>query len=285
MIINDFNYTPRPVFQSYTAYNSNLNKLNYNFLLSDKSPQYYLWNFNTIDNRFPMQADSLLLSNLKYFYNLKQDTNLGLLLKKKDDFAEQTFHQLTNSYEVDYKLFDKHFIKYSGKYPVLLKLYLDSNILGKIYSLSYKPMQINILITDSNDNIHVKRIIPSVSNDGFLIHPFIKNNNDIKHYFNRNAEPIIKDFTITTSENFGRYLFNKFKLKFYEIRNFPLTEISPYSYLIDNNIFNILPSNIQSSFSEELFYDSNDSNLLVHAPSKIMFNVNPHIKRITGFLV
>lgn len=60
-IANRFNYTPRPVFQSYSAYTRGLQELNERFYLSDAGPRFTLVALEPIDGRFPTLADAACL--------------------------------------------------------------------------------------------------------------------------------------------------------------------------------------------------------------------------------
>ena len=57
-LLNNLNYTPRPVFQGYTAYTPNLINLNTAFYSSPKAPAYVLYKNQTIDDRFPTLDDA-----------------------------------------------------------------------------------------------------------------------------------------------------------------------------------------------------------------------------------
>lgn len=54
LLENRLNYVPRPVFQSYTAYTAYLENLNFNFYTSQKAPKFIFYEFDAIDNRYPL---------------------------------------------------------------------------------------------------------------------------------------------------------------------------------------------------------------------------------------
>jgi hypothetical protein len=63
-LASGLNYTPRPVFQSFSAYSAPLMRLNEEFYFSPKAPRYVLLQLSPIDNRFPPLEDSQLLRDL-----------------------------------------------------------------------------------------------------------------------------------------------------------------------------------------------------------------------------
>src|SRR5437867_11889722 len=67
-IFNHLNYRPRPVFQSYMAYNLPLMRLNEQFYLSPEAPDYVLFRLAPIDHKFPPLEDAWTLRCLLINY-------------------------------------------------------------------------------------------------------------------------------------------------------------------------------------------------------------------------
>ncbi|MFM8415034.1 MAG: hypothetical protein ACKOCX_09930 [Planctomycetota bacterium] len=70
-IANGFAYTPRPVFQSYSAYSRWLDERNERFYLGDQGPRYSLLALEPIDGRFPPLEDALCLRAILKNYRLR----------------------------------------------------------------------------------------------------------------------------------------------------------------------------------------------------------------------
>ncbi len=70
VLANDFNYYPRPAFQSYVAATTPLMRLNEASYRSPAAPEYVFFRLDPIDHRFPPLEDALVLRNLlaKYAY-------------------------------------------------------------------------------------------------------------------------------------------------------------------------------------------------------------------------
>ena len=58
LILRGFDYHPRPVFQSYMAWSSDLETLNLQHLAGNAAPDRLLIDIGTIDERFPLQDDA-----------------------------------------------------------------------------------------------------------------------------------------------------------------------------------------------------------------------------------
>jgi hypothetical protein len=73
-IYNKFNYRPRPVFQSYSAYTPTLARLNLDYYNSDRAPDFVLLNLKSLDERLPIMDDSAVfyLVTHRYTYVLSE---------------------------------------------------------------------------------------------------------------------------------------------------------------------------------------------------------------------
>src|SRR6202012_5371874 len=79
---DEFNYAPRPVIQSYSAYIARTMELNENYYLSSKAPDYVLFYLQPIDGRFPAMEDAYTLRDYLVNYHLVDTESNFLLLQK-----------------------------------------------------------------------------------------------------------------------------------------------------------------------------------------------------------
>ncbi|QYJ69058.1 hypothetical protein [Flavobacterium litorale] len=88
---NALNYVPRPVMQSYAAYTPYLENLNYEYYNSNKAPQFVLYDYESIDYRYPLFDESkmnlLLLKRYKLVASFESYDRHMLLLEKKENAA------------------------------------------------------------------------------------------------------------------------------------------------------------------------------------------------------
>lgn len=86
---NGLNYLPRPVMQSYTAYTAYLQELNYNHYTSGNAPQFVLYDYSSIDARYPLFDEPRLQLVFQYNYQIAATfTHMGrevLLLEKRSN--------------------------------------------------------------------------------------------------------------------------------------------------------------------------------------------------------
>jgi len=82
LLANDLNYRPRPVFQSYSAYSDRLSRLNEEFFLSNRAPDWIIMRLENIDGRYPNTDDARALVRILQLYRPVYKENQFLLLAR-----------------------------------------------------------------------------------------------------------------------------------------------------------------------------------------------------------
>lgn len=82
-IVNELAYTPRPVFQSYSAYGRELEELNEWFYLGAAGPRFALLALEPIDGRFPPLEDAACLRAILQNYRLVGREGPFLVVERK----------------------------------------------------------------------------------------------------------------------------------------------------------------------------------------------------------
>ncbi len=83
LLFNDWNYRPRPVFQSFFACNEQLMNWNEEFYLSAEAPEFVLFSLIGVDRKFPALDDARALRTLLCNYEPVTTEKEFLLLKAK----------------------------------------------------------------------------------------------------------------------------------------------------------------------------------------------------------
>jgi hypothetical protein len=98
LIENKLNYLPRPIIQSYSAYTPYLEKLNFEHYNSPKAPEFVIYDYASIDDRYPLFDESrvnvVLAKNYELAELFEYDGRKLLLLQKKKDFKKVTFTKI-----------------------------------------------------------------------------------------------------------------------------------------------------------------------------------------------
>ncbi len=174
-------YRGRPVFQSYTAITGPLAKLNEQFLNSSRAPQWILCSLRSmgLDGHFPPSEDSLGLWSVLRNYDLAGEEKEILLLQKVRDAApdpcqasvltEGISHigeALTVPHVEDGCLWFQATVKFSPW--------------GKVRSSIYQQPILWMHLQTAEGVTEKYRFLPYVAESGFLIHPFLRDNNDVR---------------------------------------------------------------------------------------------------------
>ncbi len=136
MLENGLNYQPRPVCQAYAAYTPYLQKRNADFYASDKAPQFVLYDYASIDNRYPLfdepEVTLTLVRNYKVVDSFSYHTRPMLLLERKSTRALGLRKIAEYVLPIDQPIVPKDGIYY--------KITVGNSLRGKIISLlDYSP--------------------------------------------------------------------------------------------------------------------------------------------------
>ena len=284
LLLNDLNYRPRPIIQNYKSYSNDLIRKNSNFIASIKSPDFIFWKHGYIDNRFPSQCDSILTASIPYCYNPLFDTPYGLLMERKNNFT--MFENLKKDliYQKFSKIGNEHILNTDGKYGLWITCNFKQPFLGALRSFLYKPPILHIEVTDVFNTSHTYRIIPSISSSGFLIHPFLKSQYDLKLFSEFKALPSVKKFRFKYDRDhvFDSLFWEEYEVKLYQVEGMPLDILSPHEEFVEKGVSNRIPISVNCIGNPEFFYEKEIYKLLVHAPSEVVFEVFPSDSTISG---
>ncbi|RZJ33256.1 MAG: hypothetical protein EOO51_14470 [Flavobacterium sp.] len=99
LIENDLNYAPRPIIQGYSSYTKSLEEHNFEFYNNPATaPEYVLYEYNTLDERYPVFDESKVNEALRLNYSVDELFDYGgkklLLLHKRSDFQKIRFEKV-----------------------------------------------------------------------------------------------------------------------------------------------------------------------------------------------
>lgn len=194
---NNFNFRPRPVFQSYTAYSARLSRMNADFLGSNRAPDSILFGIQPIDSHFPSMEDSLSWPELLTRYDVVDGAHSHLLLQKAAVPRQYALvdHQ---TYTVPFR----HVVKLpDSDVPVWAKMTLKKNLKARLAGAVYKTPNVYVVAKTQNGIERTYRILPDVAAAGFLLSPLIMNQTQFmmlysKDFARHSVEDRIAEFAI-----------------------------------------------------------------------------------------
>jgi hypothetical protein len=133
--LNDLNYHPRPVFQSYLAFNQRLMRLNEQFYLSQAAPKYVLFELLAADHKFPPLEDARALRHLLLNYEQVSAAGPFLLLESKTSVPVVSKLLREGTAQMN----EKVSLPGDTNSFVWMEISLEPNWLGQIRQVLFKP--------------------------------------------------------------------------------------------------------------------------------------------------
>jgi hypothetical protein len=210
-ILNDLNYTPRPVFQSYTAYTPALIDVNAAFYSSEKAPAYVLFKLQPIDNHVPTLDDSGTLTQILLAYTFLFEERGYLLWKRKTRPPQPIALAELSRGE----------IRLGKRVPVpdaplvWVETDLRDTLLGALRRVLYKPAEVRMTLKDSTGLATTYRMLSLSGRRGFLISPRVRGETrDAVEMATPEQLPRVVSFVIEAREADRRFLRRGIKVRF-----------------------------------------------------------------------
>jgi hypothetical protein len=175
-VFNDLNYLPRPVFQSYMAYNTALARMNEQFYFSKKAPEYVLFRLTPVDRRYAPLEDAAVLRDLLINYEPIEAENQFLLLKVKNS-GEQSMPKLTVLREGTVPASEPILL---SDVDLWMQITVKPTLLGRVRQFFYKPTVVRLAMwrKSSKEGASWSRAPIPMLAAGFVASPMIANTED-----------------------------------------------------------------------------------------------------------
>jgi hypothetical protein len=218
LYVYDMNWSPRPIFQSYSAYTKALDSLNAGYY-EKSAPDMLLYMVKTIDDRYAVFDEPAtfrrILLNYKPLFG-------GILLRKKDESTSLQRHAIS-SIEAD--IGEVIQTPQTDGY-LFANVRIEYSLLGKVVTIAYKGDVMRIhLATDEGFFEH--RFISSTAENGIFLSSYIATNQDLLDVFDGKPGKAIHSLRFTTGNKW--FYKNKIKIEFFEIQ--PNSFVSPTARL------------------------------------------------------
>ncbi|MFZ2209329.1 MAG: hypothetical protein WAV22_11745 [Porticoccaceae bacterium] len=165
-------WSPRPVFQSYSAYTKVLATINRDHLLGDGAPDNIIFRVQPIDRRFPSIEDGLSWPVLMLRYQPVRLENNFLFLEKRANAAPMAQPVLLATRSAR---FGEPVELPTSNGPIFAEVDIDKTLLGRLADALYKPSELGIAVELRHGARRVYRMIAGMAHSGFLLSPLIEN--------------------------------------------------------------------------------------------------------------
>jgi hypothetical protein len=180
---NDLNYQPRPIIQSYSAYDRYLDSLNASRYNSSRAPEYILFSLSTIDDRVPYFDESRTKMAILANYELVKEVNDVLVLKRNPSnrrFETSGKSTLVAKLGEDVEIPEGHQLMFS-------EISTEYSAVGKVKRLFYKPPSLKITFTLDNGEQRTFTAIKPILAGGVLLNRFIDSEQEFNLLMNNHG--------------------------------------------------------------------------------------------------
>jgi hypothetical protein len=160
---NNLKYNPRPIIQSFQAYDAKLININYNKYKSNSAPDFVLYHYGSIDDRYGFWDEPkiylALLGNYSIIDTVLGSNNLdSLILFKKNPTSKIIVEKAVMDTVIHFN--SRFKIPYSDKI-LYLKLDYNYTFSGKIKKIIYQPSLVYMnLIYENSDSTFCRLVMP-----------------------------------------------------------------------------------------------------------------------------
>jgi hypothetical protein len=283
-LFNRFNYTPRPVFQSYSAYTAHLGKLNAEFYTSAKAPEYALFKLQTIDERPLLLDDSQLLLLFPHYYRfVLSEKNFQLWrrrtdLPKPEALAPKQLKQLSLPVGLPRALGE-----YENK-SLWAEFDLQPSLIGRLRSLFYKPPTVELRVVDNENKTEVYRLPLMAAHAGFQLNPLVT---DLESYLeSQGGKPKrwVHSVELHLEPGDARYYAAAGTVTLFSVT--PSDAKPEYDAQLERakfGTFSIMPDETSSFTKPSEIEIDGHSALVMHAPSLMVFTPPNGATKATGW--
>ncbi len=191
IFINNLNYNPRPICQSYVAYNEYLDTKNYDKYKSASAPDFVLFSMLTLDMRQPFWDESITKRALIENYEIVDTFSLKAIGEKYWlNFEDKAILFGKKKREIKYKQIATGKIRIGEDFminktpnPQYLYAELNYSTLGKLQKIAYLPPYILVTITYADSTEQTVTAIAPILKTGVLINKKVTNTNEAYNFF------------------------------------------------------------------------------------------------------
>lgn len=163
-------WSPRPVFQSFSAYTPELSEANVAHLTGQRAPDHILFELGSIDGRYPSMEDGASWPVLLAAYDISGVTNHYLVLGRKE--TQRSVPPLTPIASRTARFGERVDVANNG-HIIVAELAVHSSPLGKIMNLFYKQSLLMLSVELSNGEVRRHRFVPGQASAGFILSPYV----------------------------------------------------------------------------------------------------------------
>jgi hypothetical protein len=284
-LLNDLNYHPRPVIQSYSAYTPDLLRANLDFYRSSNRPSFVLFSLETIDGRFPTLDDALLLPYLLANYQPVIAEHHFLLMERMPGPPVKVSYD--HVYSASFNMGQKLDMTPWNNSPLFLRVSATPTLPGRILTLLYQPPAYKLEIELDEGGKKDFRFIRGMASQGFLVNPLLENNADVVDLLSGQNQKKVRNVAILPVRGSIAGLEVPITVEVYRSSNFLVGSrsknvVRQSAARLKYPMFSVPPVFVKGAVPVQLAMLEESPGLMVHAPGVMEFEVPAGARQVSG---
>lgn len=205
--VNGFNYRPRPIFQSYSAYSPGLAKANERFYLSGRAPDWVILDMQTIDGHYPASEDARALVRILQTYRPVLLEN-NLLLMQKGDVPQPSPLTGGQNYETETLSFD-HPVSIPNAHDKIIFATFDVGLTwaGRLQTLLFREPILRVQVATTTLHSLNYRVVRAVAESGIILSPLLGPSKNYLRWLKDSSHNRVISMQLTQSYFLGQPVF------------------------------------------------------------------------------
>ena len=221
LFASETDWSPRPIFQSYSVFTPLMAEKNKNHLFNQRRPDNIIFKIQAIDERIPSLDDGASWPELLNNYHPVQLINDFLILKKNGNSSVTEPPQLVNK---EQHVFGEIVQVPESNQPIFAEITIKPTLWGVLATALFKPHQLEVTVELNNGTKRKFRIIANMAKSGFLISPLIEETAEFGLLYSHNHfldNKIVKSITLSSSQKHSNQWNNEYTILFKRINAVP----------------------------------------------------------------
>ena len=275
LFLNRLDWRPRPVFQSYSVFTSELSQVNARFLESERAPEFVLFRSGTIDRRFPNMEDSASIGVLLRDYRAVEAENGYLVLRRREDAPRVAKDERRTVLETKVGFGESFELGTLDGVPHLLSLDIRASFTGRLRALLDQDAPVFIEVEDVAGLRSSFRIVPAMMKSGVLIEPWLPTHDAWMRFAMSEQVPHVARLRIVAPGDEDRFQ-HDIGVKLERCEALAPTSDPNVAARLKWSMFKTAPTELTTEFqSYRVVFRNRLEVLVVHAPSTLRFDVLP----------
>ncbi len=280
LLLNDFNYAPRPVFQSYAAYTPPLQQANEAFYLGAAAPRFVMLGLCPIDLHYPTSEDALALLVLLRNYHPVAAEKSFVLMQRADVVPLAASPAPTAAVAVE----PGQWIDVpSGNVATRIHLDYGLSLAGRLHALFLREPSLSLEVETADKQVRAFRLVRSIAHSGFLLSPRLLEDEDYLRWYYRLDDLAVTRVRVKAAVDWQQSLFAPGITVGFTPLDLPRGAAAEVPADVVSAIypgFNQLPSQRAGNIS--LIVENDKPALFMHAPATLEFTLPPGSYALRG---